>query len=38
MVYNNREFRNTQTLIDSSKKVGLGVNTEKTKYMLLFRH
>jgi hypothetical protein len=24
----------TQTLIDASKEVGLGVNTEKTKYML----
>jgi hypothetical protein len=27
--------RNTQTLIDASKKIGLEVNTEKTKYMLL---
>jgi hypothetical protein len=29
---------NTETLIDASKGVGLEVNTEKTKYMLLFRH
>jgi hypothetical protein len=27
--------KNTQTLIDSNKEVGLEVNTEKTKYMLL---
>jgi hypothetical protein len=26
---------NTQTLIDTSKEVGLEVNREKTKYMLL---
>jgi hypothetical protein len=26
--------KNTQTLIDASKEVGLEVNTEKTKYML----
>jgi hypothetical protein len=30
--------KNMETLIDASKKVGLEVNTEKTKYMLLFRH
>jgi hypothetical protein len=30
--------RNTQTLIDASKEVGLEVNAEKTKYLLLFRH
>jgi hypothetical protein len=29
---------NIQTLIDASKDVGLGVNTEKTKYMLLSHH
>jgi hypothetical protein len=29
--------RNTQTLIYASKEVGLEVNTEKTKYMLLSR-
>jgi hypothetical protein len=27
--------KNTKTLIDASKEVGLEVNTEKTKYMLL---
>ncbi|PNF32661.1 hypothetical protein B7P43_G13126, partial [Cryptotermes secundus] len=30
--------KNRQTLIDASKEVGLEVNTEKTKYMLLSRH
>jgi hypothetical protein len=29
---------NTRTLIDASKEVGLEVNTEKTKYMLLSHH
>jgi hypothetical protein len=29
---------NTQTLIYASKEVGLEVNTEKTKYVLLSRH
>jgi hypothetical protein len=29
--------KNTQTLIDAGKKVGLEVNTRKTKYMLLSR-
>jgi hypothetical protein len=29
---------NTQTLLDASKEVGLEVNAEKTKYMLLSRH
>jgi uncharacterized protein YabE (DUF348 family) len=29
---------NTQTLIDTSKEVGLKVNTEKTKYMFLSHH
>jgi hypothetical protein len=28
----------TETVIDASKEVGLGVNTEKTKCMLLSRH
>jgi uncharacterized protein (DUF488 family) len=31
-------FKNTETLIDASKEVGLKVNPEKTKYMLLSRH
>jgi hypothetical protein len=30
--------RNTGTLIGASKEVGLEINVEKTKYMLLFRH
>jgi hypothetical protein len=30
--------KNTATLIDASKEVGLEVNAEKTKYMLLSRH
>jgi hypothetical protein len=30
--------KNMETLIDASKAVGLEVNTEKTKYMLLSRH
>jgi hypothetical protein len=30
--------KNTQTLIDAGKEVGLEVNTEKTKYMLLSPH
>jgi hypothetical protein len=30
--------KNTKTLIDASKEVGLEVSTEKTKYMLLSRH
>jgi hypothetical protein len=30
--------KNMETLIDASKEVGLEVNTEKTKYMLLSRH
>jgi hypothetical protein len=29
--------KNTQTLIDASKEVGLEVNVEKTKYMLVYR-
>jgi hypothetical protein len=29
---------NTETLIDASKEVGLDINIEKTKYMLLSRH
>jgi hypothetical protein len=30
--------KNMETLIDASKKVGLEINVEKTKYMLLFCH
>jgi hypothetical protein len=30
--------KNTRTLIDASKEVGLEVNAEKTKYMLLSHH
>jgi hypothetical protein len=30
--------KNMETLVDVSKEVGLEVNTEKTKYMLLSRH
>jgi hypothetical protein len=30
--------KNTETLIDAGKEVGLEINTEKTKYMLLSRH
>jgi hypothetical protein len=30
--------KNTQTLIDTCKEVGLEANMEKTKYMLLSRH
>jgi hypothetical protein len=30
--------KNTETLIEASKEVGLDVNAEKTKYMLLSRH
>jgi hypothetical protein len=30
--------KNTETLTDASKEVGLKINKEKTKYMLLSRH
>jgi hypothetical protein len=30
--------KNTETLTDASKEVGLEVNIEKTKYMLLSHH
>jgi hypothetical protein len=30
--------KNTETLIDASKEVGLEINVEKTKYMLVSRH
>jgi hypothetical protein len=30
--------KNTETLIDASKEVGLEISVDKTKYMLLSRH
>jgi hypothetical protein len=30
--------KNTQTLIDANKEIGLEVNTQKTRYMLLSHH
>jgi hypothetical protein len=30
--------KNTETLIEASKEVGLKLNAEKTKNMLLYRH
>jgi hypothetical protein len=30
--------KNTEIVIDASKEVGLEINVEKTKYMLLSRH
>jgi hypothetical protein len=30
--------KNSETLNDASKEVGLEVNTDKTKYMLMYRH
>jgi hypothetical protein len=30
--------KNTETLSDASKEVGLEINAEKTKYMLLSHH
>jgi hypothetical protein len=30
--------KNTETLIDTSKEVGLEINVEKTKYILISRH
>jgi hypothetical protein len=30
--------KNTETLIYASMEVGLEINVEKTKYMLLYRH
>jgi hypothetical protein len=29
--------KNTETLIDASKEVGLEINVEETKYMLLYQ-
>jgi hypothetical protein len=34
----NTTKKNAQTLINASKEVGLEVNTEKSKYMLLSHH
>jgi hypothetical protein len=30
--------KNTEALIDASKEIGLEINVEKTRYMLLSRH
>jgi hypothetical protein len=30
--------KNTESFIDASKEIGLEINVEKNKYMLLFRH
>jgi hypothetical protein len=30
--------KNTETLIDASKEIGLEINAERTKHMLLFQH
>jgi hypothetical protein len=29
---------NTETLFEASKDIGLEINAEKTKYMIMFRH
>jgi hypothetical protein len=34
----NTRKKNTETITGASKEVGLEVNAEKTKYMLLSRH
>jgi hypothetical protein len=34
----NYRKKNTETLTDASKKVGLEVKTDKTKYMLMSHH
>jgi hypothetical protein len=33
----NTIYRNTETAIDASKEIGLEINVEKTRYMLVFR-
>jgi hypothetical protein len=38
IIYVDTIQKHTETLIDASKKVGLEVNSEKTKYALLSRH
>jgi hypothetical protein len=38
MAVNSGIKKTQQTLIDATKEVGLEVNTEKNKYMLLSRH
>jgi hypothetical protein len=34
----NTIMKGTEALLGSSREVGLGVNTEKTKYMIVFHH
>jgi len=29
---------NTETLLETSRDVGLEINAEKTKYMIMYRH
>jgi hypothetical protein len=38
LVYMKTIKKNTETILNSNKEVGLEVNTEKTKYMLLSHH
>jgi hypothetical protein len=38
VITHNTVKKNTETLIDAGKEVGLEVNAQKTKYMLLSRH
>jgi hypothetical protein len=37
-IYTINKNKNTETLIDVSKEIGIEVNTEKTKFMFLSRH
>jgi hypothetical protein len=38
IIYEDTMKKITETLIDSTKEVDLELNSEKTKYMLLYRH